>query len=221
MGQRAFIIGSTGLVGSQLLRLLCNSPEFDAITILVRKPSGFHHHKVQEYVVDFNNKESYAPILKGDVFFCCIGTTQKQTPNRDLYYTIDHDYPVNFAQAAYEAHFSQYHFISAIGADANARNFYLKTKGQAERDLLVIPFKGMAIYRPSIIVGSRTQKRPLETLASTFMKLFNPLLIGSWRKYRSIEALTIAKAMLHQAEKGAKASVILESDAIEALGSTT
>lgn len=187
MSHTAFIIGSTGLVGSQLLRLLCNNPEFTAIKILVRKPSGFYHHKVQEFVVDFNDKASYAPLLKGDVFFCCIGTTQKQTPDSNLYYTIDHDYPVNFAKAALKANFKQYHFISAIGADAQSRNFYLNTKGKTEQDLLALPFDSITIYRPSVIEGNRAEKRPLEDIANILMRVLNPILIGSWKKYRSIK----------------------------------
>ncbi len=204
MTKTAVIIGASGLIGSKLLNQLLHSSDFEKVISLGRKKLKLKHRKLHQEIIDFEDKDTYNSFIKGDVFFCCLGTTQKQTPNRDDYYKIDHDYPVNMANAAVENGINQFHFISAIGADATSGNFYLKTKGETESDLKNAGLKRLFIYQPSLLTGRSHNKRLGERIAAFAMKLINPLLLGSLKKYRSIAALTVAKAMFKQSLKEKK-----------------
>src|SRR4051812_3639599 len=130
MAKRAIITGASGLIGSKLLNLLLESREYDSVISLARKRLQKRHPKLQQETINFAEPNSYLPFVSGDVLFCCLGTTQKQTPNKDDYYKIDHDYPVDLAKAALKNGVQQFHFVSAIGADPTSSNFYLRTKGE-------------------------------------------------------------------------------------------
>src|ERR1700759_5667619 len=98
MSYKAVIAGSTGLIGSHLLNILLNSDKYTEVVCLVRKPTGHQHEKLREIVVDFDNLDKNSADINGHAFFCCTGTTKKKTPNLDMYYRIEHDYPVKLAQ---------------------------------------------------------------------------------------------------------------------------
>lgn len=210
----AIIAGSSGLVGTELLHQLCKHPSCTAVRLIVRKPSGFIHAKVTEYIVDFDHLDQFKDSIQGDVFFSCIGSTRKRTPDKKEYYRIDHDYPLHLAKIAQTNGVSQFHLVSSIGANPNAANFYLKMKGETEADISKVPFLSLHFYRPSILDGNRKDKRFLERIGLIVFKVINPLLVGKWRKYRSITAKNVARAMIAQALKEKKGLFAYESDQI-------
>ena len=65
----ALIIGSTGLIGSQLLDLLLKSPEYDKVITFVKRDSGIHHPKLKQHIIDFDRPESYKDLVVGDDFY--------------------------------------------------------------------------------------------------------------------------------------------------------
>jgi uncharacterized protein YbjT (DUF2867 family) len=70
--KKALVIGATGLVGKQLVRLLLEDPGFSEVCCLVRRHSGLSHPKLTEHVVDFKSPEAWSHLLKGDVLFSCM-----------------------------------------------------------------------------------------------------------------------------------------------------
>ena len=90
-------------------------------------------------------------------------------------------------------------------------------KGEMEKAILEQNIKNTYILRLSIIGGNRNESRLTEKVGLTAMKIFNPLLVGSLRKYRTINAETIANAMIHIANNTIDEQ-ILESDKIQQLG---
>lgn len=213
----AIVAGSSGVVGTALLHQLCANRNFTEVRIFVRRSSGVLHPKLKEFIVDFDHINDHKEKITGDVFFSCMGSTKKKTPDKRLYYQIDHDYPVHMARLALDNGVSQFHIISAIGANAKASNFYLKMKGETERDIAGLSFGSVHIYRPSLITGNRDENRIGETIANGLFKIINPLFVGKLRKYRSIEAKDIAKAMVAQAMKNLGGVHYYESDAIQAI----
>jgi uncharacterized protein YbjT (DUF2867 family) len=105
---------------------------------------------------------------------------------------------LNLAQIALKQHVKQYHLVSALGANKNASNFYTKMKGETEEDIMNVGLKCLHIYRPSLLTGNRNEKRPMERFASALFRLIDPLLLGGLKKYRSIPATTVARAMYKQ-----------------------
>lgn len=219
MSKAAVIAGSSGLVGVELLHQLCASKSYHHITLLVRRPSGFIHPKVEEVITNFDHIESIAGRVKGDVFFSCLGSTRKKTPDRKRYYQIDHDYPLAMAKIALTNGMQQFHLISAIGAAARSSNFYLKMKGETERDIAALPFPSVHIYRPSFLAGKREEQRTMEKIGLGIFKIINPLLLGGLRKYRSIDVKDVAKTMIRQSLQEQTGVHYYESDEIQELSS--
>jgi len=215
MTKTAIITGASGLIGSKLLTMLLHSKEYEVVVSLGRKKVKKKHVKLRRVIVDFEDPDTYAQHLNGDVFFCCLGTTRKQTPDKEDYYKIDHDYPTNLAKAAKKMGIKQFHFISAIGADASTSNFYLKTKGETEKDLRNIGLESLFIYQPSLLTGKRRNQRLGERAAAFVMAVVNPLLLGGLKKYKSIAALTVARAMFNQSLKETKGVSVYTTDQIK------
>jgi len=214
---KALIFGASGLVGSELLKFVLNDPFFSHVTITVRKKLPLTNPKLTQILTTFENLEENKNKLIGEVLFSCLGSTKAKTPNYKDYYKIDHDYPLVGSQLAIQNGTKYMHLVSAIGANSSSSNTYIKMKGEVENDVSRLPFKGIHIYRPSLITGSRDESRPLEKIGTAIFSLINPLLRGSLKKYQSISAKEIAKAMLSQAKKNIAGVHIYPSNIIKEL----
>jgi uncharacterized protein YbjT (DUF2867 family) len=215
MANKAIIAGSSGLIGSKLLDILLQQPFYDEVLILVRKELSTQHPKLTQLVVDFDRLETYADQLTGHAIFCCLGSTRAKTPDLAVYRRIDHDYPVQLAQLGHSNGVKEYHLVSSIGANASSSNFYTKTKGETELDVDKVGIPATHIYQPSLLTGQRKEKRILEHIASLLMKIIDPLLMGSLKKYRSIPAATVAMVMFKQSTKNMVGNFIYPSNAIK------
>jgi len=198
MGYKAVIAGSSGLVGSELLKLLLEDNHYDEVLILVRKYLPIQHKKLVQLQVDFDALSKHKSVITGHAIFCCLGSTKKKTPDMKVYKKIDHDYPLQLAEIAAKNNVPHYHLISALGANPASSNFYSKMKGETERDIQLAGIRSLHIYQPSLLTGNRSEHRLAETIAAAIMKFINPLLIGGLNKYKSIAAGTVASAMLKQ-----------------------
>lgn len=215
--KRVVIAGATGLVGNELLTLLLEDQNIAEVVALIRRPLAFTHTKLIQIQTDFDDLETFRRHIYGHCFYCCIGTTKRKTPNREDYYRIDHDYPVSLAKIASENNMEQFHFISALGANKNSNIFYNRIKGEVESDIEKLKFESVFIYQPSLIVGTRTERRLLEKVAIRMLTAIEPLLIGDLKKYRSIKANTIAQAMIKQTFKKNEGVIIYSSEEIKNL----
>ena len=215
MSKTAIIAGSTGLIGSKLLEQLLANTYYSEVKIVVRRPTGIVHQKLKEYVVDFDKLSNHSQLFEGDVFFSCLGSTKNKTPDKTDYFKIDHDYPLAMAKICLQNEVPEIHLISAVGAKASSANFYISMKGKIERDIAVLPFRAVHIYRPSMLTGDRKEKRTMEKIAIGVFKVINPLLIGALKKYRSINVADVAKTMATQSLKSLTGVHFYESDEIQ------
>ena len=217
MNKTAILLGSSGLVGNQLLTLLLNCPTYTQVILFNRKPSLVKHPKIKEFVVDFNNLENHKNEIKADAIFSCLGSTKSKTPNLADYRKVDFDIPLFFAEEGSKNGAQQYHLISSLGADAQAKNFYTKLKGEVEEALKKCAIPGIYIYQPSFLIGNRLEKRVLEKLVLGFVKILSPFLIGKLKKFKGIEASILAKAMLNTSLKSELGIHTYTSDIIKTL----
>ena len=215
MAYKAVIAGTSGLIGSKLLDHLLHHSEYSEITILVRRKSKYNSKKLNTIIVDFDNLDNYADEINGHALFCCLGSTREKTPDLGDYRKIDHDYPLKLAEIAKKNGMEQYHLVSSIGANAASSNFYTKMKGETEEDIKRVGMPGLYIYQPSILIGKRREKRLAEKAAVWIMNLVSPLLLGGWKKYRPIAALTVAKAMFRKSLKNETGVFTYTSDKIK------
>ena len=215
MTKKAIIVGASGLIGSKLLDVLLNQPEYDQVLSIGRKKIKSRNTKLEQIVVEFDDIEDHEDQIKGDVIFCCLGTTRRDTPDLNDYRKIDHDYPLRLAEIALRNGIEQYHLVSAMGARSDASNFYTKIKGDTEDDLKKVGLKGLFIYQPSLLIGHRNKPRVMETIAVWVMKIVSPLMLGDFKKYRAIQALDVAKAMYKQSLKNKTGVFTYTSDKIK------
>ncbi|MEA5426966.1 oxidoreductase [Arcicella lustrica] len=211
----AIIIGATGLVGSTLVKQILDNPNYSKVTLLLRKPLEIQHPKLQQEIVDFDKPD--ATKIMGDELFCAMGTTLRKAGSKEAQYKIDCTYPYEFGKIAKANGVKQYILVSSIGSDANSNSFYLRTKGDLEQKIKALDFENFISVRPSFILGDRQEFRLGEKIGIVLAKAISPLLIGSLKKYRGIEAAQIAKAMQVLASKGLTGVHFFESDELQAL----
>ena len=193
--KRAIVYGATGFVGSHLLRDLLERSEYQSVTAVVRKDPGLAHPKLHTLLGDLDSVGEGMSGSALDEVFIALGTTRKRTPDRTAYYRVDHDYPVAAARAVQALGARSVFLVSSVGADPASQVFYVRTKGQTERDILALGFDHTHIFRPSMILGNRTEPRPLEHFLGRAWALLDPLLMGSLDRYKGIHGADIARAM--------------------------
>ena len=196
MPMHATIIGATGLIGGHLLDMLLNDITFKSVRILIRRPLELSHPKLEKKLVDFSDMENFRLALEGtDVIFCTIGTTMKKMKgDKDAYRKVDYEIAVNAARLGKANGCEKFVLVSAVGADSQSRNFYLKLKGETEEAVQASGIESVYILRPSLLIGNRKEFRAGEKLASWLMPLFAFILPA---KYRPVKAIDVAKAMIH------------------------
>lgn len=210
----AIVIGSTGLTGGYLLAELAANPTYSKIIVLVRKASQQNNPKIEELVVDFNKLADFKNKIIGDDVYCTIGTTIKKAGSQEAFSKVDLEYPLSIAKVAKENGAKHFLLMSSLGANAASGNFYLKTKGTLENNLRDLNFDSLSIFRPSILLGPRSEFRLGEKIGIFFMRLFSFLLLGSLKKYRPIHVKQVAHAMVKAGQDGEKGVRVWESDGI-------
>jgi len=214
----ALVIGSSGLIGSHLVIQLLSNPNFEKVIVFNRRPCLLLHPKIEEHLLDFNDLKAIEPYVKGDVMFCTMGTTIKKAGSKEAFRLVDVVYPEQFAEMALHNQVKQFLIISSLGADLHSNNFYLKTKGEIETFLQNSAFKSVSILRPSLLLGDRKEFRLGEKIASYVLPVLSLFLIGPFKKYRAIEAKTVAKAMLEIALQKKSGFTIYPSDELQTIG---
>lgn len=199
----AVVLGASGLTGNLVVRDLLNDKDYKTVRVLVRNSLTTTHPKLQQCIVDFNDKKDFALKMgEGDVIFSCIGTTQKKVNgDKVLYEKIDHDIPVNAAEIGIAHHFKKFIIISSVGANEKSSNFYLRLKGKTENSLKEFPFESTSIFQPSLLNGRRKEFRFKEQFAQTMMDLISVIFLGPFRKYHAIGANTVARAMVYESKQ--------------------
>jgi uncharacterized protein YbjT (DUF2867 family) len=201
MIKKAIVYGASGLVGSYILETLLNNANYEQVIIVVRTALNIEHPKLKTIIGDYNSLSEVVKGIQADEIFIALGTTQKKTPDKKLYYQIDHDYPVLAAKLAKENGAKAVFLVSAIGANAKSSIFYTRMKGETEQDIINLNLDHTNIFRPSMILGDRKESRPLEKVFIGIFKFINPLFVGEMNKYKGIEASDIAKTMVKSADQ--------------------
>ncbi|WP_028377008.1 NAD-dependent epimerase/dehydratase family protein [Leeuwenhoekiella sp. MAR_2009_132] len=199
MGKTALILGITGLVGEALAKSILAHAKYDKLISFHRRKSGIAHPKLEEHVVDLFELQNHSDSFKADVVFCCIGTTQAKTSDKEEYKKIDYGIPLAAAKLCSINNIPKLIVISALGADPKSSVFYNKTKGEMERDVLKQNVKETYFLQPSLLAGNREEQRTVEKLAIGAFKLFNLFLVGPLKKYQSIKPEAIVQTMQYLA----------------------
>ncbi len=215
-GKTATVIGATGLIGSELVRLLATDNYFTTVRALVRRPVSFSETKIQTKLINFSDHEFFKLAIEGsDAVFCAVGTTQKKVKgDREAYRKVDYDIPVKAAQFCQETQCPKLLIVSSMGANATSNNFYAKLKGEMEQSVQQKTIKYIGIFRPSLLLGDRKEFRLGEKVAKALMEVFSFIIP---RKWKAIHATTVAEAMINAAKLEKSGTDIFENAAIKNL----
>ncbi|WP_444921797.1 NAD-dependent epimerase/dehydratase family protein [Microbulbifer sp. CnH-101-G] len=199
---RAIIIGATGLIGNHLVEQLAKEAFIDEIVTLTRRNTPSPHPKVRNEVVDFDRLEEYAELFRGDLLFSCLGTTKKQAGSLEQQHKVDVDYQFHAAQLAANNGVSHYLLVSSSGANAKSSNAYLRMKGELEQKVLLLPFAQISIFRPSLLMGDRSDSRPAEKIGAILLPWI--CLLPGLRRYRPIKGAQVAAKMVSESQRQGK-----------------
>lgn len=204
----ALVVGATGLVGSSLVKLLCESKEYAAVNVISRRPLDYTHPKLVVKLREFDQIADQDIEFAHEVF-CCLGTTMKKAGSKQQFEKVDFEYPLTIAAIAKNRGIDHFIVISAMGANEKALAYYSQVKGKLEAELIKMDFPQLSIVRPSLITGERQEFRLGETVGDKVLKVLNPILAGPMKKLRSIPADQIALAMKVIALYGTKPKVAI------------
>ena len=191
MVNTSIVIGSTGLVGRLLISNLSNK-DIDILAV-TRKPIKNIAKNVKSFEIDFSSFLNDNKLPSCDHLYICLGTTIKKAGSQKNFRQVDFEYSLVFAKRAKESGATKISLVSSVGANHKSKNFYLRVKGELEEAIKKIDYEQINIYRPSLLVGTRSESRFLEQFGQKFSIIINLFLWGSLKKYRSIEAQKLSQ----------------------------
>ena len=193
----AIVIGATGLVGNNIINKLLNDSRYEKIKVFGRRHLKINNLKLEEYIIEFDHLEDWKQKITGDELYSALGTTIKKAGSKEAQYKIDFTYQYEVARIASENNVSKILLVSSLGANSKSGNFYLRMKGELEGAIQKLTFKNMFIFRPSILVGDRTEKRFGESVGIKLAEIFSK--IPLFKKYRPVKAEEVAESMIRSA----------------------
>jgi len=211
----ALLFGSSGLVGGHLLNQLIKDTNYSKIKLFVRSAPEITDSKVEIIKTDFNNLENHKEDIIGDDCFICIGTTKKNSPNKDEYRRIELDVPKEIAQIAKSNLVNSFIFVSALYANSKGLGDYVRFKGLVEEELKRLNFPKLRIMRPSFLMGDRKKNRASEKIGIFAFKLLSPLLLGPLKKIKPIHSETVAKAMIAVVQNDIQQNIFESNEIVE------
>jgi len=201
-GLTALVIGATGATGTELVQQLIDDNRYTTVVVFSRRPLLVTHASLTTHIVDFDNPQAWAHLVKGDVLFSALATTLKQAGSQKEQYKIDYTYQYQTAATAAANGVAKYVLVSAMGANPKSLLFYPRIKGELDNAVAALPFKQIHIFRPGFLLRQPDKIRPMEKLGIAIIHFFNKL--GLFKSQRPLPVEVLAQKMC---------SVLLNPDA--------
>jgi uncharacterized protein YbjT (DUF2867 family) len=204
------LAGATGLVGRAILEGLLADTSVTYVHALGRREPGIVHPRLSTHLVNF---KALPPLPPLDEIYLALGTTIKAAGSRAAFRAVDFDANLSAARAALAAGARRAGLVSAMGADAKSRIFYNRVKGELEEALAQLPFDGLVVARPSLLVGDRESLgqpgRPAERFATAASRFLGPLIPAN---YRPVAAARVARSLLARVPTSRGHAVLLSGE---------
>ncbi|KAI0147405.1 NAD(P)-binding protein [Xylariaceae sp. FL1272] len=229
MSSTAAVIGSTGLVGHQILSTLLSIDAYKAVhTISRRAPKTESSPKLNATIEPDTEKWSSqlaAISPKPSVVYAALGTTRAAAGGVQNQWKIDHDLNVELAKAARTADIQTFVFISSAGTRGLMSNHipYSKMKIGVEDTIKSLDFPQAIILRPGLLMGKREVAHAggplMETCVRGLSKFFGQGATDAFGQDDIVVARAAVKAAALAAEGKAPSKYwILEQKDIVRLG---
>ena len=206
---KLLLAGGTGLIGQAFLAR-ARSTNLQ-ITAVGRRPTGM---ATEDIVADFADLPA---MPSAPVAVCTLGITIRAAGSQDAFRAFDFDAVIAFAATDKAAGVEHFLTVTAVGANPNSPVFFSRVKGEVERELSSMNFHRLDIVQPGLLLGNRTESRPVETLLKWIASGTDLLMQGPWRRYHSIAAQIVAESLLVLTTHTAPGLCIHQHDDIMAL----
>ena len=213
---RIALAGATGLIGTTVIDLAIDREDF-RLTGLSRRevpiPDGV---RMEMFVADPENWGDVFEAVRPTALICALGTTWRLAGEDEAAFrAVDYDLVLETARAAKAHGVERMIAVSSAGASLAAKTFYLRVKGEMERDLAKVGFKRLDVLRPGLLRGLRGgDRRTGERIGIAVSPLTDLFLRGGMRRYRSISAQMVAEAALGLAMRKAAGKFYHDNDGI-------
>mgnify|MGYP001323281242 FL=1 len=195
------LVGSTGFLGNEILKILGKK---DIPTIaLARRTIPNLPSNAEELIIDFNDlrgidlpsiDHTYLS-LGYPLYYQNVMGFMSPTLRRN-FFEVDFTYQIEIAKKTKKIGAKSISLISAVGADSNSWNYYLKTKGMLEEEIIKLEFDNTNIFRPGHLMGNK--KRLDIVLADMVSLSIDPFLNGSLKKFRSVSVKKLSKSVVQK-----------------------
>ena len=192
-GLTALVIGATGATGTELVKQLIDDHQYSSVVVFSRRPLLLSHPNLTTHIVDFDNPQSWAHFVQGDVLFSALATTLKQAGSQKEQYKIDYTYQYQTAATAVANGVANYVLVSAMGANTKSWLFYPRIKGELDKAVEALPFKQIHIFRPGFLLRQPDKIRPMEKLGIAIIHFFNKL--GLFKSQKPLPVDVLAQKM--------------------------
>lgn len=195
---RVALVGATGLVGRRVIEVASLGDEARIVGIARREAPLPPGARMEMFVAEPDKWGEVLEAVRPRALICALGTTWKKAGRDEAAFrAVDHDLVLATAQAAKAAGVPNMVLVSAAGADARSKAFYMRVKGEVEAAVSRVGFKRVDILHPGLLRGERSSdRRLLERLGILASPLIDPLMPRKWEQYRSIDAGLVAEAAL-------------------------
>lgn len=208
---KLLLVGGSGLVGQQVLRLALADPAVSGLVAPTRRALA-SAAKLENPLVDFERLPADAPWWRADAVICTLGTTMAQAGSAAAFRRVDYDYPLAVARLARAAGAGAFVLNSSLGAAADSRVFYSRVKGEVEQAITALGYPSLTLVRPSLLDGGpRPDYRPGERIGLVVARVFRPLIPA---RYRAVATQAVARTLLAAALARKPGVQIIESERI-------
>ncbi len=213
----AALFGSTGLVGTDVLRLLVADPEISRVHVFSRRDAPAPNPKILPHRSDLASAEEITAAMREfppEFALCCLGTTMARAKTRAEFRRVDHDLVLNAAKACRALGAKTFGVLSSVGARANAGAFYLRVKAETERDLATLGFSSLVVLRPSVLLGERAGDSAALKAVTRLSGVIAPALRGPFARYRPVDPRLVAERLITETRAAPSGLRVIENEAI-------
>ena len=148
------MLGASGAVGTQALRVLVERKDIQQLTLLGRTPiPNIASAIVRQHKINVFDPNSYAEYLAGHtVAICTFGVGEASKVSKEEFIKTDKTAVLDFAKACKNAGVVHFELLASVGVNAQSASFYLRTKGELVEALKALNFDRLSIFEPSMIL---------------------------------------------------------------------
>lgn len=213
---RIALAGSTGLIGRAVIAIASRREDLRIAALARRETRLPPGARLEVFVAEPAKWGEVIEALRPVAVICALGTTwNKAGKDEAAFRAVDQELVLDVARAAKAHGVRRFVAVSSAGADSTSGNFYLRVKGEVERELAKVRFERLDILRPGLLRGRRGDDRRLaERLMIAASPAADLLLHGRFRAMRSIAAERVAEAALALALRKAAGRFVHDNEAI-------